>query len=324
MHIRIPNELNVVGVNDLSSIELNVFYYLYGVSQLAKETTQISLKEIREMCGYTETSKSRFSEHMVNIIKQVVRLSMEVSIDKDIQFAPLFKFAKFNEDLGTVTVTPNEEANKILKDICYTFLDVGELILLENKYAKLMYSLLKQWRTTSGYKNGKTPLRLEEVCDLFNLPKSYRGNTSALNNRVLYPAFNEMARIFKGFRVEQVKKGRVITGYYIHFTPESKKIDFSKSEYRYEEETITELPLDIEFEEELETTNKEETVKKVYPNYRKNRKIVKKETLPEWAKEGNQKTKDELLSEEDQKVFKERLKKIREFKKENKGQNKPT
>lgn len=93
--------------------------------------------------------------------------------------------------------------------------------------------------------------------------------------------------------------------------------DWAQNQVKTPQQAMEKVRQLYETNEKRSQPNKNATNRK--PQYQQNKNtFVRKETLPEWAKEGNEKgtPSDRPLSEEEQKAFKDRLKKIRGYRKE--------
>ena len=143
-----------------------------------------------------------------------------------------------------------------------------------------MYRLLKQWRTV-----GKKRFSVDEFSILLDVPRSY--SKGMIDRQIIDPITEELSNFFDNLIVKKIKKntrGNPITHYEFTWTPE-KTGKWVKN--KYDKKFIG------------------------------SGKTVRKEKLPEWAKEDYIQPKETMLPKEKIDEFNERLARIHEKRKEN-------
>lgn len=88
---------------------------------------------------------------------------------------------------------------------------------LKSTYAKNMFRLLKQYKST-----GYLKISVEDFRERLDVPKSYR--MTDLNKNIFTPIINELSSIFKGLNINKIKakKGRKIESLEFTFEPEKR------------------------------------------------------------------------------------------------------
>lgn len=102
-----------------------------------------------------------------------------------------------------------------------------EFTEISGVYSKLLYKLLKQWKTT-----GRWEVKLDEFRRLLDIPATYR--ITNINQKVLNPGIKELQKVddFKNLRVTKVKNGRKIETLIFTFKPWGKEDTNKKSTWK--------------------------------------------------------------------------------------------
>ena len=152
--------------------------------------------------------------------------------------------------------------------------------MIRSTYAKTVYRLLKQWRTI-----GKREFSIEDLKRLLDTPDYY--GPSEIDKNVLKPVLRELPQFFSGLKIKKVKantRGNPVKSYI--FTWISEK---------------SEKWIDGKYDKKPVGSGK----------------AVRKEKLPEWAKEGYIQPKETMLPKEKQDELNERLARIHAKREEN-------
>ncbi len=136
-----------------------------------------------------------------------------------------------SKDLESIEIQVNPQFEYILNQLSanFTAFELEEFIALSGKYAKTLYRLLKQFRTT-----GKAYFEWEEFCRIMDIPQDYR--QSEIDKRILKPAIKELSKErnlfdqvrvpFKNLAYEKEKtagrgQGGKVSGITFTFKPEN-------------------------------------------------------------------------------------------------------
>lgn len=101
----------------------------------------------------------------------------------------------------------------------FTRFELEEFVKLKSTYAKNLYRLLKQYRTT-----GERYFDTNEFKELMAIPKTY--STGNIQQKVIKPCMNELKKIFSNLEIEVIKskgQGTPITAYKFTWKPEEIK-----------------------------------------------------------------------------------------------------
>lgn len=271
--VKYQNDLNTATMRTWSELEMNI---LFSIVSKIRETgvfeTIFSFDELKELSNFKKNlTRKEFINELISVSRKLSSLNyLERSDDGwDATLFILFQTFKIrgNEETLTVSVHPQFEYvfNKI--GIEFTQFELQEFVDVSSTYAKTTYRLLKQYRTTGWWK-----VTLEDFKLLLDIPNSYR--SSNIDQKILKPILKQLGgtddtAIFKNLKVSKDKKkgrgrGGILTGYTFTF---DKEIAGEWIEGKY--------------------TSKPDT---------------KKDTLPEWAKDGYQHEEKELDDETRQKL----------------------
>lgn len=186
----------------------------------------IPFSKFKELAGYSvKTSEDRFIGDLQSMnYKQLMSTGMIRDGRKIKQFV-LFTDFEIDLDKKTVTASVNEKYRYFLNDLTrnFTRFELQEFVSLDSKYAKTLYRLLKQYRTTGLY-----IIALEEFKRLISAPKSY--SNKYLMDKIINPSIRALKPYFSNLSCEvqyEAKRGRPVKGYKFTFTPEilPKKIE---------------------------------------------------------------------------------------------------
>ena len=278
---RYNNQLNTVPMRKWSPEEQNFFFAIITQAR-DKGTTLLEFQkdDLIEFANYSLKYNKRFYETMESLVEKLSTMRYKERTSHSFQIMTLFQRFKidWSEDLSEMTaqIKISEDFDYIVNklDAEFTQFELKQFTNIRSSYAKEMFKMLKQWRTV-----GKKEYSVAEFRELLQVPKSYRATD--IKQVVLKPILDELPEYFSNFKIKTIKakrRGNPIISY--------------------------------EFSWDYEKTSNWESGKFDKKPYRKKSKRV--ESLPEWAKDKKENKKDEFLSEEQQAVFKERLKRIRE------------
>src|SRR5699024_632727 len=106
---------------------------------------------------------------------------------------------------------------------------------LKSSYAKTMFRLLKQFRTT-----GYAYFSVSDFNELLDVPKSYK--SSNINQSILKPIKEELTPLFRGLTVRKKYgkgRGKPVIGYSFTWKPEKKDAnDFSQGQFQDERQKL--------------------------------------------------------------------------------------
>ena len=281
--VKYHNDLNTVPMRNWTKEEMDFFFAILSkMKNKGTEKVVFNKSQLVDLIKYDRREVDRFYKTFENLGHKVSQIYYFEKSSHSMRFMHLFNEFRvdWNDDYSDVIVTISASSNfeYILNkfEAEFTQYELAEFTLIRSTYAKTMYRLLKQWRTV-----GLKKFEADDFKKLLDIPVSY--GVSDIEKRVLAPIKKELPVFFKNLKIKKIKantRGNPVIAY----------------EFRWEKEKVS-------------TWDPNKYDKDTHKPYSK-----KIEKLPEWATNGHIKKEDTFLSPEQQAVYQERLKRIRENK----------
>lgn len=278
--VKYHNDLNSVSFRSWSAEEMNLFFTVIAkIRDNGTETVTLETDELKELTQFADKHHKRWEEVMVKAGKKVMNLQYYETSGRNFSIMNLFQEFTVNPDEQVIVVSATARFEYIINKIQanFTTYELEEFVNLQSTYSKTAYRLLKQWRTV-----GKKEFKIEDFKRMMDMPDYYA--PSHIDRLALKPIMKELPQFFKGLKVKKVKsnkRGNPVLAY--------------------------------EF-----TWSREHTEKWVEGKYDKKSigsgKAVRKEKLPDWAKEGYVAPESGSISKEKQAEYDKRLAQIRAIK----------
>lgn len=253
--VRYKNDMNKLSFKGFTKNDLNLFMSVCSkLKEKGENEVILDFGSLRSISGYAATSVDRFTGDLRKMSKDVMSVNCEIITGNKIDMFNLFSRFTIDTDNQTLTVRVNPEFAWILNEFAdrvkgYTAFELQEFIGLQSKYAKNLYRVLKQWRTTGSFVFND----IGDFRSKLDVPDSYANKR--LMEKVINPAVKEIQKLdrsFINFNCEPVysnKRGNPLTGYKFTWNPEERKkyaegnpgksqdkfINFQQREYNYEE-----------------------------------------------------------------------------------------
>lgn len=278
---RYNNQLNTVPMRKWTTEEQNFFF---GIITAARDrgTDMIHLdkKELMELANYTLVENKRFEETITNLVDKMENIRYREITNNSFKSMSLFQYfeAHWKDDLSELTLDVQVSSkfeyvvNKLQAN--FTQFELQQFTNIRSTYAKEMFKKLKQWRTV-----GIKKYTIEEFRVMLQIPESY--GAKEINTRVLTPLRNELVAYFDNLKIKPIKakkRGNPVIAYEFTWNPEKSGIWIDG---------------------------------KYQGTKRKSSVSSKKENLPDWARDDYESPTSELISDEEQKKFNERLERYR-------------
>ncbi|OJG99583.1 hypothetical protein RV18_GL001651 [Enterococcus termitis] len=242
--VKYKNELNRVALEQFTPSEMNLFFAI--VSRIRNKedcVIRFSLKEIRELAQYKPTAANRLIEDLTHTYAKLLKLTYPHTYTKKdqviIESFNLFKNFEFCEENeatydssgekitahtgttlkdGYVDIAVNPHFSCLFNNVFsgFTQFSLSEFISLKSKYAKNMFRLLKQFRST-GYRR----FSIVEFRYMLSIPKSYQ--IGQIDQKIIQRLKQELSPYFKNLTIRKEyarTQGKKVTGYNFYFTPE--------------------------------------------------------------------------------------------------------
>lgn len=227
--IKYGNQMNSVPFKKFNKRDLNIFFAIVSrMRDKGNRSIQFSFHKLMKLSGLDYHGHHRlFLRDLKSTYHKMQNLTLYYS-DKD-KFISWVLFTRFEIDNRnrTCTVKVNPDLTGILNNLAkqFTRFSLSEFNRIDSSYAKNMFRLIKQYRTT-----GEVYLPMKKFRRLLVIPKSYTGGS--IGRRVIEPILVELCPLVSHLRIrkEYGSYGR-ITAYIVKFTPEAhKQDDFNKSD----------------------------------------------------------------------------------------------
>lgn len=227
--VKYKNDMNKLSFKGFTKNDMNLFMSVCSnVKENGKNEVIMDFEYLRTISGYTATAIESFTKDLRKMSKDVMAVNCEIITENKIDMFNLFSRFTIDKDQQTLTVRVNPEFTWLLNEFTdklkgYTVFELKEFIELQSKYAKNLYRILKQWRTTGEFVfNNIDDFRIK-----LDVPESYENRR--LMEKIIKPALSEIQSLDKSFRnikCESIylrKRGRPVAGYKFTWIPEKQK-----------------------------------------------------------------------------------------------------
>ncbi len=220
--VKYSNFVNALKFKDFTAVDYD-FLMLLCAKMKYQGTTKLTFDfdEIKKLSGYKRTKKSEFIDNLISMNNKLMSVTTNVKIDsKYLQFV-LFPTFVTDENENTLTVSVNEDFAFVLNDlqINFTRFELEEFVSLDSKYAKILYRLLKQYKSTGEYW-----VNVGELRDLMGCPPSY-SNYVFLRD-IIQPSVKKIQQyipLLKCTPIYAKKAGSPVKSYKFTFTKEEQQ-----------------------------------------------------------------------------------------------------
>lgn len=197
-------------------MELDLFFSLCNkVKEKDEKVITVSFKELQSLSNYNKGSIQRFIKDLKSVYNKLLSITWEYESDKVYEKFHLFNRYKIDKEAKTIEISVQRELKHLLNNITsnFTKFELEEFCNLSSSYAKNMYRLLKQFKTTGYFK-----IEIDDFRNRLGIPDTYR--MTNISQRVLKPINEELAPIFHNLQINKIKdkKGRGGKIKYIEFT----------------------------------------------------------------------------------------------------------
>ena len=216
------NEMNLIPLRKFTSVEINLFFAMCNkLKEQDTNTLTLSFDELKELSNYSPETRNinRFVDDLQRVYDKMLEIRYTIRTETKIKKFVLFH--RYEIDLAEkyLAISVNNDLKHILNSITadFTKFELQEMTYLKSTYAKNMFRLLKQYKST-----GYLKISIEDFRERLDIPKSYR--MTDLNKNIFTPIINELSSIFKNLNINKVKakKGRKIEWLEFTFEPEKR------------------------------------------------------------------------------------------------------
>ncbi|MDT6953745.1 replication initiation protein, partial [Companilactobacillus alimentarius] len=263
------------------------------------ETVRFSFDQLKELSAYKPTANNRFIDDIESTYQKILGLRFGRRSKDGLHREFFVMFTEFeingHADDPYVDIKIYPKAIKLLNELeSWVRYALSEFRDLKSSYAKTMFRLLKQFRTT-----GYAYFSVADFNELLDVPKSYK--SSNINQSVLKPIKEELTPLFRGLTVRKKYgkgRGKPVIGYSFTWKPEKKDAnDFSQGQFQDERQKLFNIQHNGELTEQekwraidkvkgltLGSTEKQALADKQAEHDKKIRDQARKEALAELRK----------------------------------------
>lgn len=253
--VKYNNEMNTYPVFKLSEVEQDIFMALLSKTTFnGEQTIRANLRDLQSMVEFSRTSIDDFEQKANSLILKICNPKFSLISDEKIVVFVCFDRLEYNRKTYDLEVHIQDDFYEMMKNykLGFTRFELAEFVNLSGSYAKTLYRLLKQYRTS-----GSKIVTVEDFRQLLNVPKTYRQRE--IDTRVLTPCIKQLSREldmfdtvrvpFSNLKCEKIKKkgrgvkgrGGTITHYAFTFDAEKRELieqNLEQPQPQTEEESI--------------------------------------------------------------------------------------
>jgi len=195
--VKYKNELNLIPMRNFDSVEMNLFFSICAkMKDKGISKVRFTFEDLKELSAYKPTSVKRFADDLEAVYSKMIQLTYRTEEPGIREKFVLFTGYRIDENNQTVDISVNPELDYIINELSteFTKFELQEFTGIRSSYAKTMYRLLKQYRSTGFYK-----VKIEDFREILAIPDSYQ--MSDIDKQVLKPIKNELSIYFDDMKV---------------------------------------------------------------------------------------------------------------------------
>lgn len=200
--VKYQNELNLIPLKNFNAKQMDLFFALCGrMKDRGLKKVRFSFEELKELSDYKMTATKAFVGDLEKLYKDMLNLTYRTEDEESIRYFVLFTGFEINKTNKFVEVSVNPDLEYIINGLTTEFsrFELSAFTSLKSTYAKTLFRLLMQYRSTGYY-----VVRIEDFRVLMDIPDSYR-QMGQIDQKVLKPAIKELSNYFKDLEVTKVK-----------------------------------------------------------------------------------------------------------------------
>ena len=239
--VKYDPELNTIPLRKFTPVEMNLFFSIVSrMREKGDETVRFSFDQLKELSAYKPTANNRFIDDIESTYQKILGLRFGRRSKDGLHREFFVMFTEFEingyADDPYVDIKIYPKAIKLLNELeSWVRYALSEFRDLKSSYAKTMFRLLKQFRTT-----GYAYFSVADFNELLDVPKSYK--SSNINQSILKPIKEELTPLFRGLTVRKKYgkgRGKPVIGYSFTWKPEKKDAnDFSQGQFQDERQKL--------------------------------------------------------------------------------------
>lgn len=258
--IKYNNELNRYPIFKLTEVQQNIFMALLAQTTFnCSQYIKINLYDLMDKSNFWRDSVEVFEKQIDGLLDRICNPKIRISQGDKITIFVCFDKLEYERETRDLTVHIQDDFYQMVKNysLGFTRFELAEFVTLDGNYAKTLYRLLKQFRST-----GSWIVEVAEFKRLLNIPDSYR--QSEIDKQIFKPCIKQLTREldlfdrvrvpFRHLAVEKIKKkgrrvkggrGGTITHYKFTFDAEKLKELPTKTQDQAETKIVAEHAIPI-------------------------------------------------------------------------------
>lgn len=219
--VKYHNSLNDLAFRGFSTNDYNFFFAICSKLQ-GKETEKVvfSYTELRKLAGIDKNyTPKEFDDRLERMYYKLLHLDFVFIDGRRKKYFVFFPTFDQDEENQTVTVSINPDAVFLLNNLTskFTMIELQQFVQLDSKYAKTLYRLLKQFKST-----GELRVPVDNFKRVLDIPDNY--TNKKITEKIIKPAVNALKSYFPNLEFETIhalKRGRPVVGYLFRFDKEN-------------------------------------------------------------------------------------------------------
>lgn len=222
--VKYQNELNLIPLKNFNAKQMDFFFALCArMKDKSLRKIRFSFDDLKELSDYKMTATKAFVADLEKLYKNMLNLSYRTEDENKIRYFVLFSGFEIDKLEKYIEVSVNPDLEYIINGLTAEFskFELSAFTTLRSTYAKTLFRLLMQYRTTGYY-----VVLIDDFRDLMDIPSYYKmGN---IDQTVINPALKELSNYFNDLKVTKIKakKGNKIAK--LEFTFSGLKTDKPK------------------------------------------------------------------------------------------------
>src|SRR5699024_3477629 len=260
--VKYDPELNTIPLRKFTPVEMNLFFSIISrMRDKGDQTVRFTFDQLKELSAYKPTANNRFEDDIQRTYEKMMGLHFGRRSKSGLNREFFVMFTEFEikgeAEIPYVDIRDYPKALHLLNDLeSWVRYALAEFRDLKSSYAKTMFRLLKQFRTT-----GYAYFSKADFDELLDIPKTYRQGD--INKKVIKPIKEELTTLFRGLTVRKKYgkgRGKPVIGYSFTWKPEKKDAnDFSQGQFQDERQKL----FNIQHNDELSDKEKWRAIDKV-------------------------------------------------------------
>lgn len=214
--IKWDNAMNNIDLATLSVTEMNLFTAICAqVVERGDEEVHLSYSALKELMHYKSRSRKRFALMVVKATEHIRTFTVQYEHGTKIGSGQLFYNIEADIVTGDISVSVNRKVLGVLNNLTnnFTLFLQPDWVTLDSKYAKIVYLMVMQWRTS----NKDIIISVEDFRKKLAIPKSM--TTSQVTKRIINPVKDQLNKdgLVPNFDITPIAKGRKYVEYRLTF-----------------------------------------------------------------------------------------------------------